>query len=315
MLKSRSGEGRPRDEAGFVLLLVVSAIGVLALVAAGFAHMARTQVRTVASASESARAEALADAGVHIAVLDLLQAQTDQDHPRRFAIDGTPVSCAFPGDGQLTISVQDEAGKVDFNSAGEALIRALAAGLGLRDPRAVADAILDYRDPDDEMRPAGGERNEYRAAGRPQGPRNAPFTALEELQQVLGLTAEDAVRLERFATLYSGQNSIDPDAASPELLRALVDGHTQAGFLHSGGAGGSTLTPAGPLPSNFLYRSARRYFTVRGEAHSPAGAAFVREAIVELGRERGGQSYSFRRWRRGVLHHGLSMQGDNLPPC
>lgn len=305
---------RPR-EAGFVLLLVISAIGLLALVAAGFAHMARTQVKTAASASESARAEALADAGVHLAVLDLLQAQAEQNHPRRYALDGTPVSCAMSGDGELAISVQDEGGKVDLNSAGEALISALAAGIGFGDPRAVADAIIDYRDADSEKRPAGAEREEYRSAGRPQGPKNGPFVALEELQQVLGLTADDAVRLGRHATLYSGQNSIDPDAASPELLRALADGHAQAGFLHSGGTGGTTLTRAGPLPSNFLQPSARRYFAVRAEARSPAGAAFVREAIVELGRERGVQSYSFRRWRRGVLTYATSGRGEALPPC
>jgi general secretion pathway protein K len=305
-----------RDEAGFVLLLVVSAIGLLALVAAGFAQMARTHVRTAASASESAQAEALADAGVYMAVLDLLRAQSSPNFPRRFAITGLPTSCLLASSDVVEISVQDEGGKVDLNTAGQQLLRALAAGVGLADPEGFADAVLDYRDANDEKRPQGAERDEYRAAGRPQGPKNAQLAAVEELDQVLGVTASDTARLRPFVTLYSGQTAVDQNSAAPGLLEALVNGNTNVGFVQSGGAASTTRTAAGPLPSSFIFPSARRHFTIRVAARSTTGATFVREAVVELGGVRGVQSFSFRRWRRGALNADADLgQVDGLPHC
>ena len=100
----------------------------------------------------------------------------------------TPVTCSMAASGgSLTIAVQDEAGKVDLNIGSEATA-ARARSRGRRGGgEAAADAILDFRDSDDDRRPSGAERAEYRAAGRPQGPKNAPFFVVEELAAVLGL--------------------------------------------------------------------------------------------------------------------------------
>ena len=62
------GQGEARER-GFILIVVISALGVLALVAASFAQITSSHVRTAASAVQSAGAEALADAGVQLAIL------------------------------------------------------------------------------------------------------------------------------------------------------------------------------------------------------------------------------------------------------
>src|SRR5262245_52980352 len=98
-----------RSQRGFVLLIVLSVLGLLAAVAASFGQMARNHVKLAAVASEGASAEALADAGVHLAILELIAAREGQSSDRRFALDATPFPCNM-GDGTaVTIAVQDEA--------------------------------------------------------------------------------------------------------------------------------------------------------------------------------------------------------------
>src|SRR4029077_8905250 len=90
------------------------------------------------------------------------------------------------------ISVQDEASKIDLNQAPEALLAVLFESVGIDPDKAqsLADAIADFRDADNLTRPRGAEEAEYRSAGLARGPKNAPFQMTEELQQVLGMTAE-----------------------------------------------------------------------------------------------------------------------------
>src|SRR5262250_1218690 len=78
-----------RSQRGFVLLVVLSVLGLLAVVAASFAQVARNHMRLAAVASEGAKAEALADAGVHIVILDLVAARDSHASGpgRRFSLD------------------------------------------------------------------------------------------------------------------------------------------------------------------------------------------------------------------------------------
>jgi general secretion pathway protein K len=306
--------GSGRDDSGFVLLLVISAVALLALVAASFAQMTRAYVRSATSTSEGARAEALADAGVNIAVLDLLRSQADAARSRRFALNGAPFSCRFDDVGALTISVQDEAGKVDLNSADDRLIRALVNGLGLAPAEAITDAILDFRDPNDDKRSNGAEAAEYREAGRIMGPKNAPVLVIEELGQVLGLDASIIDRLRPFVTLYTGQTSVDPEAAATELLEALSRGYVPSAAVQTRSPG-MVKTRGGLLPADFVSPSIQRHFTIHSAAHTASGSRFVREAVVELGRPRVQQSFVFRRWQRGALRYDMEIRFESLPPC
>jgi Tfp pilus assembly protein PilX len=79
-----------RNERGFVLVVVIAAIGLLALAAAGFAQVTRSHVRAAASTLSSSTAGSLADAGVQLAVLDLMAARRDPASQRRFTVGGSP---------------------------------------------------------------------------------------------------------------------------------------------------------------------------------------------------------------------------------
>jgi general secretion pathway protein K len=302
--------------------VVLSVLGLLAVVAASFSQVARTHMKLAAVAGEGAKAEALADAGVNIAILDLIAARDEAAAPaRRFALDGTPLACGIGGDGAaVTLAVRDEAGKVDLNIATPALLRALVLGLDLAGREGAVDAILDWRDEDSDRRLNGAERPEYLAAGRPHGPRNGPFLAVEELASVLGLTRSDADRLRPYVTIHSGLPAIDPDAAPESLLAILARGATEAGpSLADPGLGPSSLSALGErgarLPPAFLAASTRRAFALRAEARTATGAVFVREAIVEFVAP-GSPVFALRRWYRGsAASPGAAPPAADLPRC
>jgi general secretion pathway protein K len=309
---------REPGDRGFILIVVISAIGILALVAASFAQITSSHVRAAASAVQSAAAEALADAGVQLAILDLVAARSGSAPRQRFAPAGIAQACDAGDGNRLVISVQDEAGKVDVNSADERLIRALLAGLGVPSSAAVADALLDFKDADDNRRPQGAERAEYLAAGRSQGPKNAPLSVVDELEQVLGLSAADAARLRPHVTVYSGQSAIALRAASPALLALLANGRAPEEPVDASAAKEDVAPDDHPrqLPREFGGGAEGRFFSVRSEAHA-GRAIFVREAIVEIASSRA-KPFVLHRWYRGAMGHGAPLQSDGeavLPRC
>jgi general secretion pathway protein K len=314
-MPSRQKQQEARAQRGFVLLIVLSTLGLLSVVVVSFTQVARTHVKVAAAVSESARAEALADAGVNIAILELVAAREKEPPARRFLLNATPLTCSMGNDGSVKISVQDEAGKVDLNIGSEPLLRALIFGLG--GGEAAVDAILDYRDEDDRRRASGAERAEYLAAGRPGGPRNGPFLAVEELASVLGLTQADVDRLSPMVTIYSGLAGVDTSVAPPLVLGVVARGIQQGGASMFENDAASELdvgTGSGaPLPAQFLAASTRRAFSVRSEARTAGGAAFVREAVVEF-LASGTSAFVLRRWRRGVAAGGAARPGV-APPC
>jgi type II secretory pathway component PulK len=81
--------------------------------------------------------------------------------------------------------------RLDANRADGPSLRRLfvAAGESPAASDSVADAILDWRDADDEPRPAGAEGGDYPDSPRP---RNAPFANVRELQRVRGLSRRGA---------------------------------------------------------------------------------------------------------------------------
>src|SRR5262249_27770542 len=145
---------------------------------------------------------------------------------------------------------------------------------------AIVDAILDYRDGDGIKRPKGAEEAEYRAAGRAQGPKNAPFAAMEELGQVLGVDAALLEKLTPFVTAHSGKEGVDPAAAPRRLIEILRRGDTPTPSETSLDLQSAEL--AAQLPPNFITQSTRNTFTVRSEVVMAGGLRFALEAIVDI---------------------------------
>lgn len=295
-------------EGGFSLVLALWALALLAVLAVLIGQSSSRLVRHIRLERDLAIADAAAQSGIALGILDLMAGREDTGFARRFPPAGPPHHCRLDDTATLSIAIEDEAGKVDLNGAGERLLIALLAGVGidLARARSLAAAIVDFRDGDDIRRPDGAETAEYRGAGLGSGPKNAPFDTVEELHQVLGMTADDVATLRPHVTVHSRLSGVDPAIMGRATRAAIVKGSAELGLGTDGGR---------RIAGEFTALSPRRVFTIRSEART-AGVVFHRIAIVQLGEDRG--SHQIRAWRRAdqpLVPEGLPVGGAALPPC
>ena len=216
--------------------------------------------------------------------------------------------------GVLVISVQDEAGKVDVNSADERLLRALLAGAGVRRTRRLADALHRLQGPG--WRPPPARRRAGRVpVSRPSaGTEERALSVVDELEQVLGLNAADVARAApaRDGLFRSDGGRAEPGVAEFHLAPAVAARGVDLAGGRFGDQGVLASKPTSKddaefvsflrqLPREFAGGQGGRHFSVRSEAHA-GRAIFVREAIVELGTSRA-RPYVLHRWYRGTVRH------------
>src|SRR5258708_1853685 len=117
------------------------------------------------------------------------------------------------------IEVEASGTRLDINRASPEELTRLFDALGRSNAEALADAIVDWRDNDDEPLPNGAESQWYAAQRRPL-PRNGPFADDLELMRVRGF--EDGIA-QRYLSVEPGVTSI-PTASGPVL--ASIPGFT-----------------------------------------------------------------------------------------
>ncbi|MGE3526894.1 MAG: general secretion pathway protein GspK [Gemmatimonadales bacterium] len=122
-----------------------------------------------------------------------------------------------------TWRLENPAARVNLNLADAAMLRQLLGSDSL------TDAVLDWRDPDDDVREAGAESGWY-LAHRRRPPRNAPFASVEELALVKGM---DSAAMARAGSLFTvrGTGLIDVNQAPDAVLEALPGIEGEARFV------------------------------------------------------------------------------------
>lgn len=130
-----------------------------------------------------------------------------------------------PGDGrELRYGVRDEASRLDLNFATREQLAELP---GITDE--AIDAILDWRDEDDDPEPLGAEAEVYAAKDPPYLPKNGFFESLDELLRVEGVDAAMLYGEDRNRNGLldpgedDGDRSFPPDDADGVLDRGLID--------------------------------------------------------------------------------------------
>jgi general secretion pathway protein K len=295
----------PGKRRGIALIAVLWVLVLLALMAANFTRITRTETNLARNMVENAKAEALADAAVHRAVLGLLET----DDRARWRIDGTAYLYEFGG-GTVRIVVEDEGGKIDLNNGEIEHLQGLFQVLGVEDDRAsaLADAIADFRDEDDLRHLNGAEDSDYDAAGLSYGAKDDRFAVVAELRQVLGMTRELYDLAAPFLTVYSNRSSVNTATAPREVLLAapdMTDSEVED-ILATRGSGEDEATAvsvpsATTAPGEGLLTDSTRVsapVTLRAEAEVPGGAVFVREAVVQL-TSGGNPPFQVLAWRTG----------------
>jgi hypothetical protein len=202
-----------------VIFSVLIVIVVLALVAYRFTETMTAEYRAGVRTADDAQVKLAAVSGLHYAAAILSDRETfygdldgnPYDNPAIFeqfevpAAAGTPgadtrrpmfsirsVALTDEGGSQQRFGVIDEGGKLNVNSlimldpTGQVLYNAL---MKLPDmTAAIADAIVDWVDADDEPRAEGAESAHYLSLPNPIKAKNGPLNSLDELLFVKGVT-------------------------------------------------------------------------------------------------------------------------------
>jgi general secretion pathway protein K len=304
---------------GIALILVLWVLTLLTVMAVGMTAAQRTETSLTDNRIVEARFRALSDAAIAYAMFSFLappetgqlgapgglgQAKDDATQTA-WVPDGVPQPWQFDGE-SLSIAVYNEQSKINLNQATAGQLAALMVALGVADTdaTALADAILDFRDEDDLKLLNGAEDKDYEDAGLAAGAKDAPFVAVEELQQVLGMTPELYRVLAPELTVDTDSDRVDEAFASPAVLAALQGISLEEAQIKvqerndpalPGSQGPRTVNRGGPL------------YRIQARLLAPGGHTRVMEALVDL---TGGQQSQYQvRWRR----YGLTAAGPPVP--
>jgi general secretion pathway protein K len=270
-------------ERGMALVIVLWILVLLATIAVGMSQDTRTETTLAQNQLSLAKARALADGAVELAMFEHLR----PPFPGKVWFPNGAVH-GWEEDGvKYAVSLAWESGRIDMNVAREPLLKGMfmsAAGLPVEDVNHIVDAILDWRDPDDAKRVNGAEAADYKAAGRDYVPANANFETIEEVQRVLGVTPEIYAKIADLITVHSRQPGIDPNGASrgvllsiPNMTPEIVDA-----FIEQRELARANGQPAPPLPQAVGYVSiGTAAFHVNATVRMPDGVIFVRDAVIQ----------------------------------
>jgi general secretion pathway protein K len=256
---------RPKSsDAGFALVAVIWSLGLITLLGTVAIVGARYRTKMTTSLASVTAAASAAESAVNLGIAMVLTATPGQS--AKF-----PLRCQLPGGERVTISVEEEAGKVDLNTATPTVLARLFAALTFDQSAGtrIAENIGAFRDP-------GRDETEARTAGKKTD--DGRFTTIMELDRINGISPALFRRALRFVTVRSGRPEPDADAASPALRELLKLDQKPAGPTRG-------PTDAGEV-------------TIRADVSAQDGGRFIREALVSLGSE-SGRPFLIREWRHG----------------
>lgn len=217
--------GHRASARGFVLVLTLWVLAAIAIAAAYFGERVQNTLRLAAARQDIVQAQiALSDgraeALYRLGTLPLSQAGLG-DPPDSIRLDDTPYT-----DSGGTVQFQETGGLINLNGLPDDVLQRFLASFGVPQARLapLVDALRDFTDADDLRRLNGAESEQYRAAGRPDLPRNQPLQSPEELRDVLGWAQQPELwqqpSLLDFVTTQ-GEPGLNPNTAPKQALLAL----------------------------------------------------------------------------------------------
>lgn len=255
------------------LTVVLWGIAMLSIIAVSFLLTSSASYRVARNSVEIAKWELVAEAAVARAVLSLLDSRPD----KRWRIDGVAQNVEIDGM-TLTISVEDELGRIDLNHADSTLLVRLfqSAGLDTQAAGRLVDSILDWRGSHIVRSSNVAVSQPHPVTGYQYRPRRGAFQSVDELKLVIGMTPALFERSQLALTVYSGNQFFDPRTAPREALLALPA--TDAEKVATAMTARAQLAPQSVAGAATL---AGRAFTIRTEIVKP-DTIQVHEAVVRL---------------------------------
>ena len=291
---------------GLALVLVLWVLSLLTIMAGSFALGMRRETSIITGIRNNAQAQAIAESGIALAETKLL----DPDQNKRWRADGS-IYEIISADAKIRVRVLSEAGKVDINQADRTLLEKLfsLSPLDEKQQSQLVSAIIDWRDQDDLIQLNGAEKKEYRDAGLNHQPSNKPFQAVEELQLVLGMNEAVFKWLEEMITVYSGQQQVDLQLASREVLNltAGLDTDQLNSYLETRLESAKIDLPAPPFPTisgqnnaagqNSAAAGQNNVFTIITEAQLNDESSAMISAVISQADEARDKPFQVLKWQ------------------
>lgn len=298
---------------GLALVIVIWLLSLLTLMAGSFALSMRRDSSVSLALKTNAEALAQAERGIAQAEFMLNLADSEQ----RWQSNGT-VYEIIGDEVRIRIRIFAESGKVDLNASSETQLEALLKVMlpGDRQRQELLNAILDWRDPDDDTRTLGAENRQYRLAGLAYGPSNAAFQNLEELQLVLGMNQTIYEAIRPYITVYSGAAEVDQQLASPELLAILAGDLADRNMndaaldkrLETGSGEGNPEGDPGQV-----FTSKQQTYTIIAEALLQSEAAAGVEVVAQSQGAENQMPFELLDWKQNLQQLSLFEQATELP--
>ena len=233
---------------GVALILVVWVVVVLTAIVGEFAFTMRTEINIARNFKEEEEAYQMALAGIEKAKLelllinraevmylgeeDMLMFGEEEDGKER------PSRKAEIGKGSFEYKITDEDGKLNINTATDGQLKVLFhdSGIDVTEVDIIVDSIFDWKDDNDLHRINGAEEDYYKSLENPYSCKDGPFSTLEELLLVKGMTKdilygskdkeegdeEYYKGVAQYLTVY-GSNLININTASESVLDVKLD--------------------------------------------------------------------------------------------
>lgn len=265
---------------GFALVAVLWLVAAVFVSVTGVLYAARGEIRSTAWHVELGTAAARSDAGT-IIMLRRLAAAPDRSPLWR------TLELNFD-DRALRVTVVPLSGLIDVNAAPETLLADLLAVAGDIDREraaALAQRIVDWRDPDDSPLAAGAEDASYVAAESRFRTRGHDFEAPEDLLQVLGFDFDLYAKVSKLVTVESrGSGRVNPRSAPPAILRVLASGNDAlAGDYERARAADGVLADTTRFRADHVGNDVGTRYLLVVRAGLSNGASLVTRRFVDVG--------------------------------
>ena len=230
------------------MMIVMISVLVLTVLAAGFAYSMKVETKLARNANSEAELEWLGRSGVEYARWVLANSLANPQQPYD-SLDQTwstgsgflgPTNAIIAyvqnpftlGHGSVSWKITDLESKFNINSPEQLMLQVVPQALTLMgvapgEATPIVNSILDWIDPDDQMRVEGAETSYYQGLTPPYAAKNGPIDDISELLLIKGITPE--IYYGGFATNFQANyfsRQFNPLGQSANAMPTITSGLT-----------------------------------------------------------------------------------------
>jgi general secretion pathway protein K len=202
---------------GFILVAVLGIMALLLSLTGGTALLVRSALIGARGTTDDLRLEGLVRAGIDLAAYQLfdLKLPVSRIREQRIALDS----------GSITLTADDESGRIDLNWSDPILIAGAyrAAGLTSLKPDEFAARVVQWRDRNEDKPPPNADPARIDLAAKPVGRGKDGFRKVSELGWLAGVSDDDVAALAPLLTVDNVQGRVNALAAPSAVLMALPE--------------------------------------------------------------------------------------------